>query len=295
VTGVVLPNFLVIGAQKAGTSWLSHRLSQHPDVWLSNSEIHYFDKEYNFARGTEWYEEHFATVKDEKAIGEKTPDYLWANGIGVEGHLPDVHINIHRTLPHARLIVSLRNPVERAISAVNHIVRSGRISPLHRLDDLLVGDKQYLVQGHGVIDYGRYHSQLRAYLEYFDRSQLLVLIFEEDVIENPTAGLSKVCDFLDVDPSFDFRRIVEKSNEFRYSRARLILNYYLPVLSPITGILDRMLPTHKPRPTDHVVRELYRLYEAENQSLFAFLERDVPRRWRYREPRMALAASSKAE
>lgn len=161
---MVLPNFLIIGAQKAGTSWLAGKLRQHPDVYMPEYEIHYFDKDLHFAKGIAWYESHFSRVGKETAIGEKTPDYLWANGIGVEGHLPDVHRNIFEALPQANLIVSLRNPAERVISVVNHIMGSGRISPFHKIDDLLTGERKHLVEGHVVIDYGRYYRQLEAYL-----------------------------------------------------------------------------------------------------------------------------------
>lgn len=99
------------------------------------------------------------------------------------------------TLPHAKLIISLRNPVERAISAVHHIIRSGRISPLHSVDDLLVGKKHYLVEGHGVIDKGRYYRQIKAYSEYFDQTQMLILIFEKDIVQNPSLGLKKCAIF----------------------------------------------------------------------------------------------------
>jgi hypothetical protein len=248
---------------------------------MPRSEIHYFDKDYNYAKGIAWYEAHFADAHDEKAIGEKTPDYLWANGIGVEGHMPDVHRHIHEALPGVKLIASLRNPVERAISAVNHIVRTGRISPLHAIDDLLVGGKQALVEGHGVIDYGRYHRQLEAYLEYYDRSQMLILIFEEDIVQNPTLGLKKACDFLGVDPSFEFSGVHEKSNPYRYSKVGLILDYYLSFPRLLTRRVDRFLPAHKARPSSAVIRQLYIGYETENEQLFALLGRELPVSWQY--------------
>jgi hypothetical protein len=190
---MTLPNFLIIGAQKAGSTWLVYNLRRHPEVFLAPREVHYFDKDFNYAKGLGWYEKRFKRAGDKKAVGEKTADYLWANGRGVEGHMPHVHRNVHETLSDARLVVVVRNPVERAISAVNHIVRTGRVSPFIHIDDLLLGDKRVLVEGHGVIDCGRYHRQIAAYLELFDRSQLLILVFEEDVVADPASGLRKVC------------------------------------------------------------------------------------------------------
>jgi hypothetical protein len=280
---MALPNFLIIGAQKSGTTWLARRLGQHPDVWIAPAEIHFFDKDFNFVKGIGWYEAQFTGVGDETAVGEKTPDYLWANGTGVEGHLPDVHRNIHQAMPNAKLIVSLRNPVERAISAVNHIIRSGRISSPPVIDELLVGDQQHLIQGHGVIDYGRYHRQLQAYLQHFDPGQMLVLIFEEDIVENPTEGLTKACSFLGVDESFEFSALAERSNAYQHSKLRLTVDHCLPFLSTFTPFLDRFLPMHKVRPSEAVMRKLYETYETENDKLFDLLARPIPPSWQYAE------------
>jgi hypothetical protein len=214
---MTLPNFLVIGAQKSGTSWLRDRLVQHPMLYMPKNEVHFFDRDENYKKGLAWYENYFADADGHKAIGEKTPSYLWANGKGVGGHLPNVHQNIHQALPHARLIISLRNPVERALSAVNHLIRTGRISPLHRTDDLVFGSKQHLVQGQGLFERGYYYQQIQAYLQYFDPEQILILIFEEDIVEHPEVGLRKVCNFLEIDDSFEFSYLHKKSNAYRYT------------------------------------------------------------------------------
>lgn len=268
---MTLPSFLIIGAQKAGTSWFADKLRQHPDVYMPARELHYFDKDSNFRRGLSWYESHFAEAKGQRALGEKTPDYLWANGNGVEGHLSDVHWNVHRVLPEAKLIAILRNPVDRAISATNHLIRSGRVSPLHSIDDILVGKKRYLVEGHGVIDKGRYYRQIKAYLECFKRRQLLVLVFEEDVVRDPAAGLIKVCRFLEIDPSFPFRQLAEKHNAPRRSKLRLVIDHYLPILRPHSSRIDRYLPAWKGRPSVSVLRKMRALYAAENEELFDLL------------------------
>jgi len=102
-----LPNVLIIGAQKSGTSWFARLLSQHPDIYFYESEIHFFDKTYNYRKGIEWYKGHFNNAPATKWIGEKTPDYLWANGLGEEGHAQDVHKRIFRHLPDVKLIVKL--------------------------------------------------------------------------------------------------------------------------------------------------------------------------------------------
>lgn len=289
-SGAVLPNFLIIGAQKSGTTWLAKMLRQHPDVYMPPGEIHFFDKAHNFGKGLAWYASHFAGANGQKAIGEKTPDYLWANGQGVEGHLPEVHRNIHRTLPDARLIAVLRNPVDRAVSAVKHIIGSGRISPRHAIDDLLTGPKRSLVDGHGVIDYGFYHRQLAAYLEYFDRRQLLVLIYEEDVVGNPEAGLKRVCQFLEIDDSFEFQGVRERVNAHKHAKLSLLLSYHLPILRPVSKRLARRLPKYDPRPSPHVLEQLNQMYADENARLMALLGRDPRAGW----PRKARQSAGEA-
>ena len=104
----------------------------------------FFDKELNLINGVEWYEAHFSKDCQKRFVREKTPDYLWANGIGVEGYLPFVHKNIYSYLPEAKLILFLGNPVDRAISAVHHMVRTGRFFPLFlfNIGRLLLGKKK---------------------------------------------------------------------------------------------------------------------------------------------------------
>lgn len=273
---MALPNFLIIGAQKAGSSWLATQLQQHPEVFIPNQEVHFFDKCFNFDKGLNWYENWFEGATEYQAIGEKTPDYLWANGSGVEGHSPDVHKRIYNTLPDAKLIIILRNPVRRAISAVKHIIRSGRISPWHDINDLLVGNKQHLVQGHGVIDYGRYYQQIEAYLEYFHRDKILILIFEEDIVQNPLKGLEKVCLFLDINSEFAFRGIKDKINEFNISPIQLALNYYLPIAKPLTSKIGKYIPGSKSfEVSQETLNILYNTYQSQNNSLFQFLGREI--------------------
>ena len=275
----VLPNFLIVGAQKCGTTWLASLLRQHPDVYMPEAEIHFFDKACHYARGTDWYERHFAGARDEKAIGEKTPDYFWANGQGGEGHLPNVHRNIHNVLPDAKLIVALKNPVERAISAVKHIIRSGRISPFHKIDDLLVGEKRDLLEGYGVFEMGKFHTLLEAYLELFEPDQILILVFEEDIVENPSRGLRKVCRFLDIEPSWEFSNMDAKANAFNSSIVHLTVKYHLPFLSWLSRPLEAFLPAARYTPGRPVIEHLYRVYEEENKRLFALLKRQPPESW----------------
>lgn len=272
-----LPDFLIIGAQKAGTTWLRRQLRQHPDVFMPSHEIHFFDKRYNYEKGSDWYRQFFTEASSEKAVGEKTPDYYWTGTAGAEDHLPDAHRKIYDLLPDVRLLLVLRNPVDRAISAVNHIVRSGRVSPRHSADQLLVGEMRHLVEPHGVIDYGRYMKHIEAYLELFQRKQLQILIFEEDIVRHPEEGLAKATRFLGIDPTFSFPEVRKKVNAPSVSLMGLYARYYLPWIRPLVDAADAVIGSRevKLRPRDETVEKLYRTYEADNERLFEFLGREI--------------------
>jgi hypothetical protein len=274
-----LPNFLIIGAQKCGTTWLAAMLRQHPDVYMPDQEIHFFDKAGNYEKGIEWYAGHFAGAENIRRVGEKTPDYFWADGRGGEGHLPDVNRHIHRHLPDAKLIVTLKNPVDRAVSAVKHLIRTRRISPLHRMDDLLAGKKAALLERFGVFEVGRFFTLLTAYLDLFRRDQILVLFFEEDIVQRPHEGLKKVCSFLEIDDSFRFSGTARQINRFDGCKLHLVVRYYFPVLSPLTSVLGRLVPESDFLPGESVLRHLYGFYREENRKLFDLLGRESPAAW----------------
>lgn len=188
-----LPNFLVIGAQKAGTTWLSAMLAQHPEIGVAiRKEVHFFDHPEFFSRGIDWYSKQFPTG-DFPLLGEFTPNYFWTFGSGGEtGHggmaLPQ---NILESLDHEalKLVCLLRNPVDRAVSAYYHHIRQGRVSVRESILD--VADKW------GIESMGRYDVHLQAWLNHVNRAQLLVLIYEEALMDDrKLATLEQVCDHL---------------------------------------------------------------------------------------------------
>jgi len=259
---MALPNFLIIGAQKAGTTRLAHHIEKHPEVYIPKQEIHYFDKGFNYNRGLGWDKRHFDEATIEKAIGEKTPEYLWANGNGWEDHLSNVHENLAKTLPKARLIITLRNPVNRAISAINHIIRSGRISPLHDVNELLVGKKQHLVKGYGILEKGMYYSQLEEYKKLYPDQQMLVLIFEE-MISHPQQSLKTVFDFLGIDKDTDLLRYNDRVNESHFSRTQLAINYHLPILKRLTNRYSYLFKAGKIKTKKSTIRELQKYMKSQ--------------------------------
>jgi hypothetical protein len=177
-----LPDFLIIGAMRSGTSWLAKLLASHPRIFLPDVEVHFFDKHY--AKGLDWYGKHFrkAIRKDQKCLtGEKTPEYL---------SRPDVPERVRKDLPEAKFIAILRDPVERAISQYkNHCQYTGYEGTF----------EDYLEKNPDVFERGCYARQIRRWFECFPRERFLFLVFES-VTENPEEMLQTLGDFLQVDP-----------------------------------------------------------------------------------------------
>jgi hypothetical protein len=177
-----LPNFLVIGARRAGTSLVHHKiLVAHPQVYVpvQRKETHYFDLYYE--RGIEWYQSYFPPDEAAgrfRAIGEVTPDYLASE---------EAPARIHRLLPECRLIAILRNPVEQAWSDYRHRRRSRN----ERRDFATFFQDPEALGG------GLYHRHLQRYLTRFRRDALLVLIYE-DLVRDPGRELGRLTAFLDV-------------------------------------------------------------------------------------------------
>lgn len=243
------------------------------------NEVHFFDKAHNHIKGAPWYEAHFEAAKTKHIVGEKTPDYLWTTSDGAEHHIAHTHQRIHALYPNTKLIVTLRNPVERAVSALNHLIRTGRISPFRDADELLTGPARP-VKRHGVLQKGFYFNQIQAYLELFDRDQFLFLIFEEDIIDKPARALEQIRSFLGIPSNFppDDATLRSRINAHHLSSFGLLLRYYTPLPKMVIRRLDFPFPAHKIAPSTEVVRRLYDMYAEANSNLFSFLGRR-PQSW----------------
>jgi hypothetical protein len=205
----LLPDFIIIGAQKAGTSSLYRYLADHPLIEPAVAkEVHYFD--WHFHRGASWYRAHFPTVAARwrsrmqgrpLLTGEASPYYLF------HPHAPQ---RVKALVPGAKLIVLLRDPVERTISAYHHQVRAGTESlsiaeALARESDRLSEDIARLAvdASHRGFAHRRfsymarsvYAGQLEAWLRLFPREQLLILR-SEDFFERPADVFAAVLQYL---------------------------------------------------------------------------------------------------
>jgi hypothetical protein len=170
---------LIIGAQKSATRWLRHNLGEHPDIYVAPREVKYFNHPKRVtALGTDWYREQFAGWCGEPIVGEATPGYM------ISRHSPDdIARRVHDTLgDDVRLIALLRNPVDRAQSALVHHVRYERIHPKTQLIDLVRTDPPE-ARWMAIVDAGRYAASVESYRRVFGNGLLVLL--HDDVGADP--------------------------------------------------------------------------------------------------------------
>ena len=176
-----LPHFVIIGAVKGATTWIHNQLQDNPAIYLPAPEPHFFSQEH--AQGLDHYRRFFDGARPDQILGEKSADYL--------AH-PDAPARLAAALPEARLVVQLRNPVDRAYSDYKMLFRRGTVTkgPEHYLDGRPNDQPRFLEDG-------LYAQHLRRWLAHFDAEQIKILLFE-DVKAAPEASVAIVSDHIGV-------------------------------------------------------------------------------------------------
>lgn len=213
----MLPNLIIIGAQKAGTSSLHNYLSFHPEIFMSaHKELNFFCKELNWKKGLEWYKSNFKNKK-EKVKGESSPAY---------SQYPlykQVSQRMHSVIPKAKLIYIIRNPLERMTSHYldRYTVYHEQRSP----EEALSEEKGRYIQ------FSKYFMQIEKYLKYYQKEQILI-IKNKDLREERIETLKQVFKFLEVDQNFscdDFHKMENVSKGRRkypkQKKAKKIVRY----------------------------------------------------------------------
>lgn len=269
-----MPNFLIIGAMKSGTTSLRAYLDAHPQAFCAQ-ETHFFNN--HFDKGLEWYRNHFADAGDVPAVGEKCPSYMYDEGAAGK---------MARVLPDAKLIAILRDPVDRAYSHWTRARSEGR-EPLEFMD--AVAAESTRVQANGrphplfaYIDRGRYLRQLKEVCEFYPREALLVLLFE-DLRDAPVKTFRTACTFLGIDDTIIPELVGRSTNTYREYRPAWLYRLmtakrlwrFLPFgLAPRLG--KAMVRERRPDPMDPGARrDIAALYADENAALAAWLGREL--------------------
>jgi len=203
----MLPHFIIVGAMKSGTSTLAHYLRQHPQIYMPEEEIHFFDARSKYAnrwqRGVQWYKNQFDDASRTDLVGEKTPTY---------SYLPSVPQRMHQVVPDVKLLWILRNPVDRAYSNYWHAVCAGDEwlsfeEAIRREDERVKQDvwKGYVLRS-------QYIEQIERFLNHFERDAMHFCLLE-NFKEDPGSVLGEVCTFLGVDGTkIDLQTIDRRKN-----------------------------------------------------------------------------------
>lgn len=299
----MLPNFLIIGAQKSGTTFIHKCAREHPDVFLPLNEIRFFEDPEYTSSDLKQFESLFDQVSHEKAVGLKRADYL---------SKAECPARIYHHLPQAKMILILRNPVERALSAYFHQIKLGFI-PIKPAEEgllkIIQGKYKTLYpKSDEIIEYGFYYCHLMRYLKYFDRQQLCVLLFEA-MRADPLSVIKRIYSFIGVDDRYMPKALQLKGehNSGVYSLARLKFltlrnrfvytynrtrtkvaqkhtNPWSRVISKTFALtdhllLERLYGNPKPRLSSELTEALYHLYEDDINNLERLIGQNLGK-WR---------------
>lgn len=264
-----LPAFLLIGAAKAATTWVSEQLRHHPALWLPKAEPHYFSSEYH--RGLDWYRSLFAEAPAARIVGEKSADYL---------AYPAAAARIAELLPEVPLIVQLRDPVDRAYSDYCMLYRRGKVSAdLRRYLDTRRTSETRFLEG------GRYALHIERLRRHVPRAPLKIILYE-DICREPETVIAGIYAHIGVPMHSAHRAFADRSNDSGAPMLPLALRRILqsarpwldpfrsnPLLSQARAAVAR--PVRYPPLTDELRGMLRDYYRDDVRALGALLGRDM--------------------
>ncbi len=244
-----IPNFLIVGAAKCGTSSFANYIDQHPEIYISkpkeprfiSSQFTEFPLKGPFSDRLEsWYvktyEEYvklFEDAKEAKAIGEASVDNLFF----YEKAIP----LIKKFLGEPKIIIMLRHPVKRAFSAYSHMIRDQRETlsfeeAIHMQEERRENNWEFL---YSYIEASKYFEQVKAYQKNFKDT---LIILTEDLLKNPTNTFEEIFSFLEVDPQFKVDQTIQY-NKSGAPRSRVIHQFFKKdnklrkAIQPLTHLL----------------------------------------------------------
>ena len=287
------PDFIIIGAAKAGTTSLHHHLNRHPSVFMSTpKEPSYFAYDERYARGDGWYLSLFENAKDKQICGEASTNYTnWPR-------YPDSAERMHALLPDIKLIYIMRHPVERAYSHYLQLIDNIRVRDSgHKFTDTF---EQHIEKDDSVLLSSNYMLQINRFLQHYPRNKFLFLFFE-DFIHNQELTLERIFRFLEIDIHIDMEsHKATNENRAKDKDAWLIRSQLTQPLRALPGtqwvadhlsqnIRDKIykllfsLPWRRrieaefipPKMKEETRNKLLKYFEEPNQELATFLDTDL--------------------
>ena len=252
-----LPDFVIIGAQKSGTTSLYDFVVRHPGIApAAKKEMHYFSRHYGL--GELWYRSNFPTNLSRRNFYKKTNQRL-LSGEASPTYIfyPAAPSRMKKILPDVKLIVILRNPVDRAYSQYHHTMRMNKETlPFEKAieaeEERCAGERERLVkdpyfvprsyQSHSYIARGRYADQLENWFRYYNRKQFLILA-TEDLRKSPQRILDQVFDFLEVPLSLRVENLRDRNvgnyKKINEGTRKLLIEYFKPHNERLYKLLQR--------------------------------------------------------
>jgi hypothetical protein len=219
-----MPDFIIVGAQKCGTTTLHYALSKHPNVFMSSpKELDYFQDDRNYNRGPGWYASFFSACANNQIAGESSPEYF---------HFDYVAQRIKALLPKIKIIICLRNPVDRAYSAYWHAVRtSGETMSFERavsLEPMRIKNNKDAQKKYSYLYRSDYIQQIKPYYQNFAKENIFITISEE-YFKKPEVELTQVAEFLNLPANSTFIGLAKntRENEAKIPRFIRLQKYYI--------------------------------------------------------------------
>jgi len=262
-----LPNTIIIGAGKCGTTSLHYYLDLHPGITMAREkELHFFSHPEAWRRGLDWYSSNFdphATIRGEASVTYTA----WPKWSGVPERMASV-------VPDAKLLYIVRDPIERILSSWVHRYADG-------IESRPIREALETLEGNDLVERSRYHMQLTRYLDWYPQSRIHVICTER-MRTDRRAVLSEIFSFLGVDPTFDTTRFDRLQHESRHKRRKGVMG---KALSRVAR--SRPARLFSPTTRRRIGHWLYRpftttfqppsLDQQTRDRLVAFLEPDVAR------------------
>ena len=288
------PTFIGIGCQKCATTWIAECLKSHPEIYLSSpKEIHFFSSHKNWSKGIDWYLKYFEGSEGYLAVGEFTPSYIRHR---------EAATRIKGLLGTVKLLISIRDPMDRFFSHYNHEIRQGMFSSVDTLKfDVLnqqIFERAIQIKP-GLLRNGNYYQDISHYFDVFGRDNIHITL-KEDIDKNPIKEIQKIYRFLGVDPEYLSPLINRVSNGgniprvdsleiFKNQIYRIVKSSNYPMVIDFVktmGVSDLYRKLNfkgqrsRLRVEQSVREQLLKYYKEDVLNLSTLLERDLSKDWK---------------